>query len=173
MPMQDPRRGLLPLLLGMLMLLVSPAVLAGVLEGRVVAVTDGDTVKVLDAGRIQHVIRLAGIDAPEKKMPFGQTSKQSLSDLVYNKQVIVEGEKIDRYGRLVGKILVNGHDANLAQVRTGMAWHYKQYQREQSVPDRQIYSDAEEAAKLNRLGLWADFDPVAPWAWRSARKSDH
>jgi endonuclease YncB( thermonuclease family) len=173
-PPQGPSRwARLPLLLGMLMLIVSPALLAGVLEGRVVAITDGDTVKVLDERRTQHVIRLAGIDAPEQRMPFGQRSKQNLSDLVYGKYVVVEGKKNDRYGRLVGKVLVSGHDANLAQIQAGMAWHYKEYQSEQSVRDRQIYSDAEEDAKSNRLGLWDDVDPVAPWAWRAARRSDH
>lgn len=159
--------------MSVLALIVSTTALAGVLEGRVVAVTDGDTIKVLDAENVQHVVRLSGIDAPEKKMPFGQRSKQSLSDLVYGKEAIVEGEKNDRYGRLVGKVLVSGHDANLAQIRAGMAWHYKLYQHEQSAADRQTYSVAEDAAKSNKLGLWADVDPVPPWAWRSDQKSRH
>lgn len=106
-------------------------------------------------------------------MPFGQRSKQNLSDLVYGKEAIVEGEKNDRYGRLVGKVLVSGHDANLAQIRAGMAWHYKLYRHEQSAADRQTYSVAEGAAKSNKLGLWADVDPVPPWAWRSDQKSRH
>lgn len=160
-------------LVPVLALFVSTTALAGVLEGRVVAVTDGDTIKVLDAANLQHVIRLAGIDAPEKKMPFGQRSKQNLSDLVYGNKAIVEGKKNDRYGRLVGKVLVNGQDANLAQVQAGMAWHYKQYQREQSGTDRQAYSAAEDAAKSNKLGLWSDADPVPPWAWRSEQKSHY
>jgi len=160
-------------LVPVLALFVSTTALAGVLEGRVVAVTDGDTIKVLDAAKVQHVIRLAGIDAPEKKMPFGQRSKQNLSGLVYGKEAVVEGEKNDRYGRLVGKVLINGLDANLAQIQAGMAWHYKQYQREQSATDRQTYSDAEDAARLSKLGLWADFDPVPPWAWRLEQKSHH
>jgi endonuclease YncB( thermonuclease family) len=160
-------------LLSGLALLVSTTALAAIMVGRVVAVTDGDTIKVLDATNVQHVIRLAGIDAPEKKMPFGQRSKQNLSNLVFGKEAVVEGEKNDRYGRLVGKVLVNGQDANLAQIEAGMAWHYKQYQREQSPADRQTYSDAEESAKSKRLGLWADVDPVPPWAWRSDQRSHH
>ena len=103
-------------------------------------------------------------------MPFGQRSKQSLSELVYGKFAVVEGEKNDRYGRLVGKVLVNGLDANLAQIRAGMAWHFKQYQREQSATDRQAYSAAEDAAKSNKLGLWAENDPIAPWDWRKDRR---
>ena len=80
-------------LVPVLALLVSATAMAGVLEGRVVAVTDGDTIKVLDTANFEHVIRLAGIDAPEKRMPFGQRSKQNLSDLVYGKRAVVEGQK--------------------------------------------------------------------------------
>ena len=98
------------------------------LNGRVVGVADGDTVTVLDASRQQHKIRLMGIDAPEKRMPYGNRSKQSLSDLIFDRQVQVEYNKKDRYGRTVGKIIVDGVDANLAQIKAGMAWHYKQYQ---------------------------------------------
>ncbi len=163
----------LRLVVSLLALLISTTALAGVLQVRVVAVTDGDTIKILDAANVQHVIRLAGIDAPEKNMPFGQRSKQNLSGLVYGKEAIVEGEKDDRYGRLVGKVMVNGIDANLAQIRAGIAWHYKQYQREQSAEDRQAYSAVEDAAKSNKLGLWADVDPVQPWVWRADRKNHH
>lgn len=102
-------------------------------------------------------------------MPFGQRSKQYLSDLVYGKRAVVEGEKNDRYGRLVGKVLVNGLDANLAQIQAGMAWHYKLYQREQSEKDRQTYSAAEDAARAPHIGLWTDAAPQAPWDFRHTR----
>ena len=101
---------------------------AATIEGRVVGVADGDTITVLDTGKVQHKIRLAGIDAPEKAQPYGQTSKRSLSDLVYGKTVTVDTDKTDRYGREVGKVLVDGVDTNLEQVRRGLAWHYKAYQ---------------------------------------------
>lgn len=158
------------LLASILALSISAGAAANVLSGKVVAVTDGDTIKVLDAGKVEHVVRLAGIDAPEKKMPFGQRSKQHLSDLVYGKWVEVEGEKYDRYGRLVGKVLVNGIDANLAQVQAGMAWHYKQYEREQSASDRQAYAEAEVKATAGKRGLWVERSPVAPWDWRKERR---
>ena len=83
------------------------------IEGRVVGVADGDTITVLDNTNTQHKIRLAGIDAPEKKQPFGNVSKKSLSDLVYGKQVSVDYNKQDRYGRTVGKVMAEGVDANL------------------------------------------------------------
>jgi endonuclease YncB( thermonuclease family) len=86
---------------------------AATITGKVVAVADGDTITVLDANKVQHKIRLGGIDAHEKTQPFGQTCRQSLSDLVYGKTVSVDTDKPDRYGREVGKILVGGMDANL------------------------------------------------------------
>ncbi|WP_205853073.1 thermonuclease family protein [Polaromonas sp. AER18D-145] len=158
------------LLASLMALGISAGAAAAVLAGKVVAVTDGDTITVLDAGKVEHAVRLSGIDAPEKKMPFGQRSKQHLSDLLYGKWVEVEGEKNDRYGRLVGKVLVNGIDANLAQVQAGMAWHYKQYEREQTASDRQTFAEAEIRSATARQGLWVDRDPVAPWDWRKERR---
>ena len=134
--------------------------------GRVVGVLDGDTVDVLDSTRATHRVRLVGIDAPEKKQPYGQVAKKALSDLVFQQQVSVETEKTDRYGRVLGKILVSGTDANLALVSQGLAWHFKRYQNEQPLADRLEYGRAETAAKEAKLGLWAENDPVAPWNWR-------
>jgi endonuclease YncB( thermonuclease family) len=138
--------------------------------GRVVGVADGDTVTVLDEAKTQHKVRLTGIDAPEKAQPFGTRSKQSLSDMVFNKTVIVETHKRDRYGRDLGKVLVDGMDANLEQIKRGMAWHYKAYQRDQSVDDRRTYADAENEAKSAKRGLWSEPVPVPPWEWRKSRR---
>ncbi len=104
---------------------------AETITGRVVGVVDGDTITVLDADKVQHKIRLSGIDAPEKKQPFGNRSKESLSALAFDKTVNVETSKRDRYGRQIGKVLVNGRDVNPVQVERGMASFYRQYQREQ------------------------------------------
>lgn len=143
---------------------------AATLQGRVVGVTDGDTVKVLDASHTEWKIRLMGIDAPEKKQAFGIRSKSNLSDLVFGKTVIVEYSKKDRYGRTVGKILVNGVDANLEQIKAGMAWHYKKYAKEQPFEDRETYARAEEQARAGQRGLWSEADPVPPWDWRKSKK---
>jgi len=105
-----------------------------------------------------------------KKQPFGQHCKQSLSDLAYGRTVAVESSKLDRWGRVIGKVLVGGEDANLEQVRRGCGWHYKQYQNEQILDDRLAYNRAEESARAGRVGLWADRDPLAPWEWRKARR---
>ena len=143
--------------------------------GRVVAVADGDTVTVLDASNQQHKIRLQGIDAPEKGQPYGQKAKQRMSDLVFNKEVLVEGDKRDRYGRLVAKVWVTPQscpkcgqtlDAGLALLTVGLAWHYKKYQSEQSPQDSGRYSFAEEEARVKRVGLWSEPDPMPPWEWR-------
>jgi len=142
---------------------------AETLTGYVVAIADGDTVTVLDANRQQHKIRLAGIDAPEKAQAFGDRSKQNLAALVFNKNVVVEWEKKDRYGRTVGKILVSGKDANLEQVRAGMAWWYEKYRKEQAASDQRIYEQAEQQARAQRVGLWRDASPTPPWEFRHAK----
>jgi len=139
---------------------------AAMITGKVVSVADGDTITVLDADKTQHKIRLNGIDAPEKAQPFGQLSKQSLSDLVFGKTVQIDANKVDRYGREVGTVMVDGVDANLEQIKRGMAWHYKAYQLEQTVADRAAYAAAEKDAVAASLGLWQDTKPVPPWDWR-------
>ena len=148
--------------------LFSFSVHAEILSGRIVGISDGDTVTLLDAEQRQYKIRLTGIDAPEKKMPFGQRSKQHLSDLIFSKDVQVETEKLDRYGRTLGKILFDRKDINLAMINAGLAWHYKKYQQEQSASDRLLYSYAEEQARLRRIGLWHDAAPTPPWDWRKS-----
>ena len=144
---------------------------AETISGRVVGTADGDTLTVLDAAKVQHKIRLSGIDAPEKAQAFGNRSKQSLSDLAFDKTVTVETGKRDRYGREVGKVLVNGRDVNLVQVERGMAWHYKAYQREQSPSDRKLYDAAEGEARAAKRGLWRDAEPVPPWDYRKSKRT--
>lgn len=144
---------------------------ADILTGKVVRVADGDTVTILDSSNQQHKIRLMGIDAPEKKQAFGQRSKQSLSEMVAGKTVRVDWNKRDRYRRIVGKILLDGRDVNLEQVKRGMAWHYKAYEREQDVEDRSAYAQAEHQAQSKHIGLWADANTLAPWEFRSIQRS--
>lgn len=148
------------------LLLVVQNVRADSIIGKVVGVSDGDTVTVLDDQKVQHKIRLAGIDAPEKKQAFGQVSKDHLAKQVFAKTVTVDYTKVDKYGRLVGKILLDGQDVNIRQLQTGLAWHYKKYQAEQPPVDRVGYAKAEQIAMDRRLGLWSDKSPVAPWDFR-------
>lgn len=139
---------------------------AKTIEGLVVGVSDGDTITVLDQQKNSYKIRLQGIDAPEKKQAFGEKSKQSLHDLVHSKQVRIEYDKEDKYGRIVGKVTVDDVDVCLQQLVLGMAWHYKKYQNEQSVSDRALYSETELKSKSLKLGLWSDDTPMPPWEFR-------
>ena len=142
---------------------------ADTLHGRVVGVSDGDTVTILDANNKQHKIRLSGIDAPEKAQAFGQKSKESLSEMVFGKSVDVEWDKQDRYGRTVGKIMLGGLDICLEQVKRGLAWHYKQYQNEQSPEDRDAYAQYQSQAQERRVGLWRDPAPIEPAVFRQKK----
>ena len=143
---------------------------AATLQGKVVHVADGDTITVLDATNTQHKIRLQGIDAPEKAQAFGQKSKQSLHRLVHSKQVTIEFQKKDKYGRTVGKVVLHGLDVCLEQIKLGMAWHYKQFASEQSKEDRETYAQAELATRAKALGLWKDNNPTPPWEFRKQER---
>lgn len=153
-----------------LMLVTPVAVFGETLVGKVVKVADGDTVTVLDADQVQHRVRLAGIDAPESNQPFGQAAKEALVKRVAGRTVAVEWHKRDQYDRLIGKVISDGTDAGLAQVRAGLAWWYRRFATEQTPVDRTIYEDAEAKAKASRRGLWSGPDPVAPWDWCKAAK---
>ena len=142
---------------------------ADTLLGKVIHVADGDTITILDDAHTQHKIRLTGIDAPEKRQAFGNVSKQSLAKQVAGQSVAVEWDKVDRYGRKVGKVLLAGLDSNLVQIKRGLAWHYKQYEREQSPADRQSYAAAEAEARAAKLGLWRDAAPLPPWDFRRSK----
>jgi len=152
------------------LLLLAGALNAATLQGKVIGVADGDTVTLLDDQKNQHKIRLQGIDAPEKAQAFGNKSKQSLHEMVHGKEVFVDVQKKDKYGRSVGKILVNQTDACLEQIKRGMVWHYKQYANEQSPEDRDVYAQAESTARAQSLGLWKDKSPTPPWAFRKQNK---
>ena len=134
-------------------------------EGKVVAVSDGDTVTVL-VGREQTKVRLWGIDAPEKAQAFGQRSREHVSLLVFGKTVRVEVWGKDRYGRTLGRIFHGGADVNLAMVRAGMAWWYQQY-----APGADDIELAEQQARAAKAGLWRDPQPQPPWEFRKDRRA--
>jgi endonuclease YncB( thermonuclease family) len=144
---------------------------AATLTGRTVRVTDGDTIVILGEGNIQHKTRLQGIDAPEQGQPFGSKSKKHLAAMVAGKDVTVEYNEFDRYGRIVGTVFLNGKDICLEQVSAGLAWHYKKYQGKQSASDRKLYGDAEILAKEDMRGLWSEPFPTPPWDWRHGSRN--
>lgn len=129
--------------------------------GQVVGVTDGDTLSVLSADHTEQRIRLHQIDAPELHgQDFGQKSKDSLSRLAFGREARIDIADKDKYGRLVGKVWVNGQDINLAQVKAGMAWVYRKYASDPA------YFTAEDTAKRSRIGLWTQSNPTPPWEFR-------
>ena len=163
----------------LLLLGFSASVIADI-NGKVVVVTDGDTIRVLDANRVQHKIRLAGIDAPERGQPFGNASRKYLASLVAGKAVRIESTKKDRYGRVLGKVWVQPRDcpscgktlnANHAQILAGMAWRYLDYVKDLSPEDRGRYESAEAEARKRKRGLWSEANAIPPWAWRRGQRN--
>jgi len=148
-----------------LLLLLPACVPANELAGKVVHVSDGDSIIVL-ADNTQHKVRLGAIDAPERFQAFGNKSKKSLTELIAGKHVTVSYNKRDKYGRIVGKVYLQDMDVGLEQVKRGMAWFYRFYQEELEPEDRAAYAQAEDLARRDRLGLWADTKPVPPWEFR-------
>lgn len=145
-------------------LFISLNVLAKDLEGKIVGVSDGDTATMLveaPNGKLTVKIRLAQIDAPEKSQPWGQKSKQALSDLIYNKTIRAEVETKDRYGRVVANLYDGNTWINERMVASGNAWMYRQYSTSP------LIAQAESHAKENRLGLWslAESQRIPPWEW--------
>ena len=134
--------------------------------GKVVEVIDGDTMSVQDAQQKQHIVRLAGIDAPEINQDHGKKARKYLSELVLDKAVSVTTSKMDRTGEYVGRVLVYGRDVGLEMVMAGLAWHYKQYANEQDDRDRQLFEGAELHARKSRFNLWSSSRPTPPWEFR-------
>lgn len=150
------------------------AIHAESLTGKVIHVSDGDTITILADG-VAHRVRLSGIDAPEKGQPFGNRSRQHLRGIAHGREAAAECHKTDRYQRKVCKVMVQprdcqpcGHtlDVGLAQIAAGLAWWYREYAREQSEEDRGQYESEEREAKVRKHGLWSLSDPMPPWEWR-------
>lgn len=159
-------------LVGVALLLLALPCLAETFVGRVVGVVDGDTLTIrsMDDG-IQYRVRLIGIDAPERKQPFGNVSKRHLSETAYGAFVKVEYDKLDRYGRVLAYVSNGKQDVGLEQIKAGMAWHFKRYGRDQRKAEFDRYASAESQARAAKRGLWSQKTPAPPWAYRKHRKS--
>lgn len=148
----------------LVLLLLFPILLsAQTLKGKVVRVSDGDTVVLLDADNTQHKIRLNGIDAPENGQPYGDKSKEYLSNLIAGKEVIVEVKGKDRYKRILGVVYSGEVNVNAEMIRAGYAWNYK-YSKDK------YYIKLQEKAKAEKKGLWKDKNAIDPWEWRKVNK---
>ncbi len=140
------------------------------IQGKIERVVDGDTAVFLSATGQRIRLRLAGIDAPEMAMPYGDLAKKMLIQLVGAGDITVHATKLDRFGRTVAKVFAKDGDVNLALINKGLAWHYKRYANEQSSEDAKTYASHESKARLKEVGLWQDARPVAPWRYRQCRK---
>jgi len=139
-------------------------------QARIQHLSDGDSFVVRTEDGRRVTVRLSAIDAPEKTQPYGDVSRRSLLALVEGKSLIIIPIKRDPYGRTVARVLVGEIDIGLAQVRAGMAWHYKRYESEQTLRERREYTSAEQRARDNGLGLWAQPEPVPPWRFREQQR---
>lgn len=135
------------------------------ITGRVVGISDGDTIKILSNNQ-QYTVRLAWIDAPEKNQAFGTRSKDNLAKYIFNKQVTVTSTQADNYGRLLGVVYLNNANINAIQVKDGMAWAYRYYINQTGNPANNVYITLENQARLNRVGLWSDKNPIEPYKFR-------
>lgn len=151
-----------------LALILSSSVYAD-FSGLVIKVIDGDTIIVLEGSK-KIKVRLSGIDAPELKQRFGFNSKQELTSLIEKKWVNILSNSRDKYKRTLGKVICNNVDINLSLIKLGMAWHYKKYKKNQSKNDQDLYTYYENIARDSRLGLWKDYNSIAPWDWRRGKK---
>ena len=149
------------------LLLLFPILLsAHTLKGKITRISDGDTVILLDSDNTQHKIRLHGIDAPETGQPYGNKSKEYLSDLIAGKTVTVDVKGLDQYKRTLGVIYLGDTNINAEMVRSGYAWNYK-YSKDK------YYIKLQEKAKAEKKGLWKDKEAIDPWQWRKEKKGWH
>ncbi|WP_417558775.1 thermonuclease family protein [Mesoflavibacter zeaxanthinifaciens] len=136
------------------------------IHGKIVGITDGDTVKLLTVDKTIIKVRVANIDCPERKQPYSARAKQFTSNQIFEKQVKLEYLKKDRYGRYICNIIYDD-SLNLSKqlLKNGMAWHYVKYSNDESL------QMLENEAKKNKEGLWQDPTAVPPWEWRSSKRN--
>lgn len=147
-----------------ILLLISTNLLSLELKGKIIHISDGDTVHLLTDKKEKIKIRLNDIDAPESKQAYGNKSKENLKKYIYQKNVIVEYKKKDKYKRVLGTIYYQNKDINIQQVKDGYAWVYKKYSKNSN------YFKAEKGARSKKLGLWSDKNPIEPWEFRKNKK---
>ncbi len=131
--------------------------------GKVIGISDGDTLTALRDGRDQVKVRLYGIDAPEMGQPYGDAAKWALSGMAFGQVVEIQDTDRDKYGRTVAHVLVSGLDVSERLVQAGLAWVYLDYCKE---PACSGWIKAQAEARAAKAGLWADADPTPPWKYR-------
>src|SRR5829696_3396615 len=140
---------------------------ASSLFGRVIEVNSGDVITVSNLNRPVRV-KLLGVDAPEMDQAFGDVARKHLSDLIYDKSVLVEYSGISAGGSLAGRVLLNNADIGAQMIRDGAAWFDPNNLSRLSETDREVYQQSEKAARSERRGLWQAENPRAPWEFVKA-----
>jgi len=141
-----------------------------IISGKVIGISDGDTITILVQGHEQYTVRLAAIDCPEKTQSFGNRAKRVLSEKVFGHNVRIENRGKDQYGRSLGIVMMGDIDINEYMISQGLAWHYKKYADKQPPEEADRYSRAEEIAKQNKKGFWIQDNPTPPWQYRNENK---
>ena len=138
--------------------------LASEWTGKIISISDGDTLSALTSNKQQVKIRLLEIDAPESDESFGNKSRQSLAQICFKKPAVIREKGKDRYGRTLARVLCDGVDANAEQVRRGMAWAFVKYLTDPEIAELEI------TARNKRIGLWSETNPIPPWEFRDAKR---
>ena len=151
--------------LALILSVLAPDLSTGIgFTGQVVHILDGDTLDVIYNGQAER-IRLNGIDCPEKGLAYGKRAKQAASELAFGKEVTVQTHGLDKYRRTIGDVVLpDGMNLNQELVRQGVCWWYKKY-----APGGTVLEGLEAEAREAKKGLWADPQPVPPWAWRKRK----
>jgi endonuclease YncB( thermonuclease family) len=144
-----------------------------ILTGKVIGVSDGDTITLLNAQQKQIKVRLTGIDCPEKSQAFGNRAKKELSDKVFSQNVQIEVRGKDKYGRSLGVVKIGNEDVNEYLISQGVAWHFKKYAKTQPAEEASRYARAEELARQSKKGLWIQDNPIPPWEFREQSKKSN
>lgn len=134
------------------------------ITGRAIWVMDGDTLNLQKSDKTWQIVRLYGVDAPEKDQAYGPEATQRLIDLIGRKRIKIQPVDTDRYGRTVAKVYVGKNYVNEEMISSGAAWWYKQY-----APEDAELEAAEADARAQKVGLWNDPDPMPPWRFRRER----
>lgn len=152
----------------LLLLSVANVAMSESIKGRVVGITDGDTFTLLTPDLREVKIRVAEIDAPERGQPYATRSRQHLANLIFQQEVTVDVEVVDRYGRPVGRPMVGDVDVAVEMIRSGAAWVYRTYS-----DDDELY-ELERTAKVERRGLWSlpELERVSPWDYRNGNRPE-
>lgn len=133
------------------------------ITGKVIGIADGDTFTLLTKDNKQVKIRLHGIDCPEKKQDYGTVAKQFVSDLIFGKVLTVQQTDIDRYGRIIAIVPINGTTLNEMLLRNGLAWHYCKYDK------NDYWHTLQDSAKMAKAGAWVKPDIIEPWIFRKLK----